>query len=182
MDEVLTYRYREPNNQSGYWFNETTDDWKVFWGQYPCSPAVQIPNTYPTKFFDDPILSEATESHVVIQLWKGLCPKFLGAASYPGGVGAEVGIYYRSTLDPFSSTEWWPFLTGSFEIQYHLVYQDSEDPIFSTQKEKTWWLNKWMEEESYARFRQNNPRAYPENEAFKYRLVYEINGHTYPTW
>lgn len=34
MDEVLTYRYREPNNQSGYWFNETTDDWKVFWGVF----------------------------------------------------------------------------------------------------------------------------------------------------
>ena len=35
---------------------------------------------------------------MVIQLWKGNCPKFLGfigIESFPGGIGAEVGVYRR---------------------------------------------------------------------------------------
>ncbi|MCF8199665.1 MAG: hypothetical protein K9J42_12920 [Sulfuritalea sp.] len=36
---------------------------------------------------------------VILHLWKGLCPKFRNSNDYPGGYGAELGIYLERTED-----------------------------------------------------------------------------------
>jgi hypothetical protein len=85
-----TIRYSE---SSGYHFTETSESWKETCEPLPCFLALQWPG-YASGIVEDTIDGNA----VVIQWWKGLCPKFLGAfgvQSFPGGVGAEVGIYRR---------------------------------------------------------------------------------------
>src|SRR5439155_316397 len=80
----------EYSDANGYKYNETTGWWKQMCIAFPCFAELWWPD-YSTSFFDDVI-----DGHpVVIQLWKGWCPKFLGSKKFPGGVGAEVGVYHR---------------------------------------------------------------------------------------
>jgi hypothetical protein len=57
--------------------------------------ALQWPG-YATTSFDVTLKGQPA----VIQPWKGWCPKFLGLADFPGGVGGEVGVYKRVTGHP----------------------------------------------------------------------------------
>ena len=81
-----TIRYR---GESNVMFNETSENWKALCGQLPCSLALQWPG-YSTTIMEDTV----SGSPVVIQLWKGWCPKFLGAvtAVFPGGVGDRKSV------------------------------------------------------------------------------------------
>jgi hypothetical protein len=77
----------------GYWFNETSESWKEMCRAFPCFAALQWPG-YASTVIEDRINGQ----DVVIQLWKGWCPKFLGLAGvqiFPGGIGGEVGVYRR---------------------------------------------------------------------------------------
>lgn len=180
----FTRRYQDAN---GYWYNETTESWRRFWGQFQCFAALQWAG-YPTRYFDDSLLSGKTGYDVVIQLWKGRCPKFLRFANYPGGIGAEVGVYYRRNqffkdyaFDPLWRWQWWPFRSGhDFNIQFTLAFPDGEETLFSTELETTWWLNKWMEEDSYKQYAKDHGGSLPAPD--EYRLDYEIDGHRYDRW
>jgi hypothetical protein len=86
LGQSPTRRYTE----NGFDFDETSDEWKVMCQALPCFAALHWPD-YSTKVVEDRINGQA----VVIQLWKGFCPQFLNAANFPGGTGAEVGIYRR---------------------------------------------------------------------------------------
>jgi len=76
--------------QYPYLFVETSDWWKDMCSILPCFPALAW-SGYLTKCIDTTINGHP----VVIQLWKGWCQKFFGRSDFPGGIGAEVGIYRR---------------------------------------------------------------------------------------
>jgi hypothetical protein len=92
-----TFQYTDA---SGYKFDETSEQWKQMCTSFPCFALLEWPG-YATQVVETTIEGQA----VVIQLWKGTCQKFLGPSDFPGGVGAEVGVYHqmpgraRPTLD-----------------------------------------------------------------------------------
>lgn len=78
------------NDANGYSFVETSEWWKQDCTAFPCFAALHWPG-YATQVVEDTINGQP----VVIQLWKGDCQKFLGLPQFPGGIGAEVGVYRR---------------------------------------------------------------------------------------
>jgi hypothetical protein len=74
----------------GYDFDETSPSWKEECRALPCFKDIRWPD-YDTWVVEDVIDGQP----VVIQLWKGWCQQFLGRSDFPGGIGAEVGVYRR---------------------------------------------------------------------------------------
>ncbi|MFO0612991.1 MAG: hypothetical protein U0414_10405 [Polyangiaceae bacterium] len=73
----------------GYHYVGMSESWKRMCLDLPCSKRVQIPLFYKEQHIDTTIDGEA----VVVQAWRGNCPKaFRGM---PGGIGGEVGVYRR---------------------------------------------------------------------------------------
>lgn len=75
-------------SDGGYGYVEVAEWLKDVASNFPCSAVMEWPG-YDTEIVEDTINGQP----VVIQLWKGWCPKFVDFM--PGGVGAEVGIYRR---------------------------------------------------------------------------------------
>lgn len=197
---------------SGYSFNETSESWKELCSVFPCFSAIQWPG-YATEIIEDVIDGEP----VVIQLWKGWCQKFLSIpgmqipflprSPFPGGIGAEVGIYRRipgklrptslpflppplagmilSYLGSLADNElWWPFPELGAEIKFTLTNPITNQPFFSAGPETSYWLCKWMDEDSYLQYErdQGSGNAPTIFSAVDYRLQCEINGKRYPSW
>jgi hypothetical protein len=82
----------------GFKFVETSDQWNKACEPLPCFAEMYWPG-YATK-----CISATIANHpVVIQLWKGRCPQLLGSNdAFPGGIGAEVGIYRRVATTQYS--------------------------------------------------------------------------------
>jgi hypothetical protein len=81
----------EIDRQDGYTYIETARPWKAMCSTLPCFAEMWWPN-YLTKV----VRTKIGGHDVIIQLWKGWCQRCLGPfASFPGGVGAEVGIYRK---------------------------------------------------------------------------------------
>ena len=75
----------------GLKFVETSDQWNKACEVLPCFAEMYWPG-YATKC----ITSKVGDEDIVIQLWKGFCPQLFGSwGAFPGGIGAEVGIYRR---------------------------------------------------------------------------------------
>jgi hypothetical protein len=183
------------------WYNETSESWKAMCLAFPCFEALQWPG-YASAVVEDVIDGQP----VVIQLWKGLCPKFagpFGVQSFPGGVGAEVGIYRRipGRAAPTSFPGlpqlgwaqkllnmagagagvdlWWPAPELTTKIEFQLINPISGDVVFSAGPETSYWLTKWMDETDYQQFKLDHavPSAYTD-----FVLKYKINGKTYHSW
>jgi hypothetical protein len=86
------------------WFNATSGAWKDLCDQLPCTAWLAWPGYY-TAAYETTIGG----TDVVIQCWKGWCQRpiptvqRLGSTrkvSFPGGIGAEVGIYRRDPDRP----------------------------------------------------------------------------------
>lgn len=185
VSPVVRYRASED-----HLVNETSESWKVLCSGLPCSLALQWPG-YSTAIVEDSI----DGIPVVIQLWKGWCPKFLGLDAFPGGVGAEVGVYRRmpgrarpasmpflpqpfanKVLDMLATVAdenlWWPFPELGATLRFQLIHRNSGREFFAAGPETSYWLAKWMEDASYkdyARRRGAPPPSffpwYPENDA-----------------
>lgn len=161
-----TIRYRGQNDTM---FNETSESWKAMCSVLPCSLALQWPG-YSTAIVEDVIDGNS----VVIQLWKGWCPKFLGPVVqvFPGGVGGEVGIYRRIPgkvrpaslpflpsslealiLDSLASAAdedlWWPFPELATRVEFTLHNPVSGEVFFNAGPQSSFWLAKWMDDASY---------------------------------
>jgi hypothetical protein len=155
-----------------------------------------------TQVVEDTIDGQA----VVIQLWKGTCQKFLGLADFPGGIGAEVGVYHRvpgrarptlSSLSflpsPFAAfivttiatlTDdqlWWAFPELNTQIDFALTNPVTNQLFFNAGSETTYWLNKWMDDDSYETY-QNNQGGQTPASPTDYLLGYRINGSPFPSW
>ncbi len=177
----------------GYGFIETSEQWKVLCSNLPCFTALQWPG-YSTLVVDDTINGEP----VVIQLWKGLCPNFLGLSQFPGGFGAEVGVYRRmpgrarptslpflppnvaasilSSIASLTDNElWWPAPDLNAQLTYTLINPNTNQPFYSAGPETSYWLAAWMSMGSYFK--------YSWDQGFKvplmpddYILEYTVNG------
>ena len=204
----LTVAYQEP---TGYKFVETSDDLKQAAAALPCFKALHWPD-YATDIVEDTINGK----RVVIQLWKGWCQQFLSSPNFPGGVGAEVGIYERVTGKGFPAERpdwcpqalwvflqqksklangdfWWPVAEQN-EVEWEFINPVNNTVAFRAGPQKTYWRNKWMDNESYAQFERDQgkkwswlPAWFPLNTqtpklAVNYILSYKINGKSYPRW
>ena len=204
----LTVAYPEP---TGYKFVETSDDLKQAAAALPCFKALHWPD-YATDIVEDTINGKP----VVIQLWKGWCQQFLSSPNFPGGVGAEVGIYERVTGKGFPAERpdwcpqalwlflqqksklangdfWWPVAEQN-EVEWELINPVNNTVAFRAGPQKTYWRNKWMDNESYAQYEKDQgkkwsllPAWFPWNTqtpklAVNYILSYKINGKSYQRW
>jgi hypothetical protein len=84
------------DTKDGYEFVETSDDWNQRCQSLPCFAQIYWPG-YATAV----VRQRIGGVDAVIQLWKGYCPVFLAAQGvFPGGLGAEVGIYRSAPAEP----------------------------------------------------------------------------------
>jgi hypothetical protein len=81
----------DTDTENGLKYIETSYNWKSVCSTLPCFAEMWWPD-YVTK-----VIKTTISGHpVVIQLWKGWCQRFGGRwANFPGGMGAEVGIYRK---------------------------------------------------------------------------------------
>jgi len=186
-----TKRYVE----NGYDFNETSPEWKEACRNLPCFSAVWWPD-YSTEVIEETINGEP----IVIQLWIGWCQKFLNRDDFPGGIGAEVGIYHRIPDKPPPSTLpflpqkmadfmldhiadlggdhlWWPYPELNTELEFEMVNPKTGETFFHAGPQTTYWLTKWMTTDSYEKYK----KAHGHTPFFSvnYNLRYKINGKTY---
>lgn len=189
-----TFGYTDAN---GYEYVETSEWWKDMCSIFPCFAAIHWPD-YDTAIVEDTIDGQP----IFIQLWKGWCQKFLGLESFPGGIGAEIGVYRRipgkarptslpflpdkfekfilNALATLSDDElWWPFPELQAQIEYTLVNPETGQTFFSAGPERSYWLAKWMNDGSYLKYRYSHKSPIF---AVDYLLDYTINGKSYPRW
>jgi hypothetical protein len=159
-----------PRQEGAYTYTEDPPEDLVEW--LPCGPWTVLPG-YPTSYFDTTINGR----RVLVQLWKGLCPDYLGRG--PGGIGAEVGLYKRDRWLP--KKFWWPDYHHKQVIEFSLMNPKANDEFFSAGgKGKIWWLHKWMKADSYAQYMKARNDKVPAKPA-DYVLHYKINGQSF-TW
>jgi hypothetical protein len=183
----------ETVDSRGYSYVETSEWWKDLCSVLPCFSALQWPG-YATTVIDDVINGQP----VVIQLWKGWCQKFLGLQFFPGGIGAEVGVYrripgrLRPTSLPFLPPEyeafvlgnlqrladnelWWPAPDLNTRLEFTLINPSTNEAFFSAGPETSYWLAKWMNEPSYVKYCVDQQGRFPILPD-AYILEYTING------
>jgi hypothetical protein len=181
----------------GYRYVETADWWKKACEPLPSFAEVWWPD-YATKVVEGIVIDGKP---IVVQLWKGWCQRFLGRDDFPGGIGAEVGIYQRisgktppsqlpSVADNVANVLlrgisrvapqdlWWPFPALGTEVSFELVHPKSNRVFFSALPEKTYWRNLWMDPSSYEQYRRDVNHDVPIFSAH-YELQYTINGKSY---
>jgi hypothetical protein len=187
--------------ENGYSFVEVSENWKQMCSYLPCFDALQWPG-YASIHVDSTINGDA----VVIQLWKGWCQKFLGLQVFPGGVGAEVGVYQRipgkarpSAL-PFLPPQieafflnamagltddqiWWPYPNNA-EITFTMINPVNNQTFFNAGPENSYWLAKWMNDPSYVQYQldQGLGTVPTHLNAVDYILDYTVNGRQYDRW
>lgn len=156
----------------GYWHCQNTEWWKQQCSKLPCSKALKW-ETYETKADT----WEHKGKYYVIQLWKGHCQKFLDQNGFPGGYGAEVGLY------EFGELYWLPCLDPIFEMSFKLSFtglEESEPYVFlDNASVKTWWQTEWIEPESYNLWLEKHGGSGNAPYVMNMKMNYTINGHDY---
>jgi len=194
---------------SGYKFDETSESWKQLCTDFPCFSLLHWPG-YDTQVVDtvngQPLLIGGQP--VVIQLWKGTCQKFLGLSNAPGGIGAEVGVYHRvpgrarptlqqllslgvpaqlasliiAGIAPLTDDQlWWAFPELVTQVKFILTNPVTNETFVTAGPETTYWLNKWMDDDSYEQFKKDHGNQTPASPT-DYLLNYSINGAGFPPW
>lgn len=97
-------------------------------------------------------------------------------SAFPGGYGAEVGIYTPGKGAP--EAYWLPYVQPKIKIQFWLVDPINGDTIVHAGEEETWWRTKWMTTHSYrTKYLPTLPKGDPRvNDDLRFVLHYEING------
>jgi hypothetical protein len=175
----------------GYHYEETSPAWKVACKDLPSFAALHWPG-YETSVVEDTIDGQP----VVIQLWKGHCQRFFGLNDFPGGIGAEVGIYRRIAGKPLPASLpnlpseisgfilhaihalgtdfWWPYPDLQTQVSFDFVNPTTNKTFFSAGPEATYWMNRWMRPDSYRAYASVNSQLPLWTE--DYVLNYTING------
>jgi hypothetical protein len=182
-----------------YTYVETSESWKQMCSALPCFLALQWPG-YATTIVETQIDGQ----DVVLQLWKGYCPKFLGHASFPGGIGAEVGVYRRipgkvrptafaflpgplgalvgNALATLNDNDlWWPAPELNASIEMRLRNPVTGTTFLSAGPESSYWLTRWMNELDYLQyvFSHQAPAVW---DFTAYVLEYSVNGQAFEPW
>ncbi len=179
---AMDWRTVKTTDARGYHFDGTSPGWDKACESLPCFENLAWPG-YRTEVIERQVRGQ----DVVIQLWKGRCQRFLGLDDFPGGIGAEVGVYKRRDnvplprrLDlgnPFLNAwmlanlrfragddVWWAAPEMEAKIVFEFINPITGEVIFGAEKENTYWLNKWMYPEDYGRYgeaagRNNMPQS-----------------------
>ena len=186
--------------EGGYNYDETSEFQKKICAVFPCAMAMQWPG-YATTIVEDTL----DGAEIVIQLWKGLCPKFddaLWTQYLPGGVGAEVGIYRRipgkviptsfGNLQPgpllqalmaLSHTAaadlWWPAPDLGAELWMRFINPNTREVMFEAGPQTGYWLTKWMYPSDYRNYKRDHDGAANYTD---YILEFTVNGKIYHHW
>ncbi|MBV9157999.1 MAG: hypothetical protein JO097_17170 [Acidobacteriaceae bacterium] len=201
-----TFQYTDA---CGYKYDETSEQWKQLCTNFPCFALLQWPG-YSTQVVDTMAGQPLTINGqpVVIQLWKGTCEKFLGSSNFPGGIGAEVGVYHRvpgrarptlqqllalgvpsslatliiAGIAPLTDDQlWWAFPELDTQVEFTLTNPITTEIFFTAGLETTYWLNKWMDDDSYEHYQAAQRDQTPPSTT-DYLLAYSINGNSFPPW
>lgn len=206
---VFTVAYEEPN---GYKYVETSPELKQFASGLPCFKPITWPG-YSTKVIENETINGKP---VVIQLWKGWCQQMFSSPNFPGGVGGEVGIYERvegrglEAEKPDFMPEmfwnllreaskhggthfWWP-VAEMHEVEFDFINPITKSVVFHAGPQKTYWRNKWMDNESYNEYQNSTGKRWPNLPGWVpfnsrtpakpngYVMEFKINGKPYERW
>jgi hypothetical protein len=190
-------------SQAGYQFSETSEYWKMMCQLLPCCLLLQWPGYQTAKV--DVVLNGQP---AVIQVWRGHCQRFLGDSNFPGGYGAEVGVYNLDGWGSRSSDNipnsgglsqinsmmagsddiWYPAPQLVEYINFDMVNPNSNEVFFSSEAQNTYWNCKWMEPDSYELYKRNQNGNYPNDDIYILRFtvnnqqfIWPIDGDIQPT-
>jgi hypothetical protein len=158
---------------NGYQCIETSEIWKWAFAPLPSNTSVAWPG-YATEAINTVINGQP----IVIQPWLGHCQKFLGMDGFPGGFGAEVGIYVNEPRkDPIPDGAgvpvwmkvllegahwfggahlWWPKFECMFDISFKVINPiTGKVMIEKTEPKPTYWSNLWMQPGEYDRYKKD---------------------------
>ena len=165
-------------------FVQTSQLWKNLCSALPSSIATTSWPGYRTMVFYDQWIGGF--GPLIIQVWKGRCEKFMGdrVNRFPGGVGAEVGVYQRAP--GLARNCWVPCVSKMFPLWFCLINPHTQDVVFDSNGqslsnifETTYWLNRWVSHTDYETFKSKNPSLkLPANPAY-YTLEFTVNGVNY---
>lgn len=176
-----------------YEYTSVSEEWKAACSHLPCFSALRWHG------YESTVREIKIGNHdVVVQLWKGTCQKAFGADSAPGGIGAEVGVYkhFGDGVPPrpvgripsffetiraalpigHNSPFWLPWPELKTKLTFKLTHEGKE--FFSAGAETGYWLAKWMNPESYERFKREPGVKVPLDPS-RYDMSYTINGVEY---
>lgn len=187
--ESNVYVYGDSN---GYQYDETSEQWKMMCQVLPCSLALRWPG-YATASVNVTLKGRPA----VIQVWRGHCQRVLGDASFPGGYGAEVGVYVAgdtaenqaalrllAAADPAlslvlgSSTLWLPAPHLVDTVAFTMLNPVTGEVFISSPAEPTYWNCKWMEPDSYTRYCADQNGRVPSSPD-QYVLQFTVNGQSF---
>src|SRR5262249_26784735 len=76
---------------------------------------------------------------------------------------------------------WWAFPELNTKVEFTLTNPVTNQTFFTAGPETTYWLNKWMDDDSYEAY-QRNQAARPPASPTDYLLDYKVNGALFPRW
>ncbi len=179
-------------HKDGYDFDEVSEVWTAFCSDFACGSWVSFGGYTETHRYDVDIPGTGK---VIVQLWKRRCPRFSDnfdtnrlkkwnfGGKYPGGIGAEVGVYRPrgkgSMMDAAGQDQWVPVVDPKLRISFQLIDPRSGKVLVEAEEKNTWWRTKWITMESFEKYKQGT--ATPDN-LLEYELHYSINGVKQPVW
>jgi len=177
---------------------EVSEIWTGFCSDLACGPWVRFPGYSEAHRYNANIPGVGP---AIIQLWKGYCPRYnitekaLGTntqalvnigKNFPGGLGAEVGVYVpRKGLDmmgaalattPLGKGEWVPLVNKNIGISFQLVDKKTGKVVVDAPEKQTWWRTKWKNVGDPGK-----PFG-GLTDPLEYELRYKINGVAQPAW
>jgi hypothetical protein len=193
------WRTVKTTDSRGYRYDETSPAWEKACEALPCFAALAWPG-YRTAIVERKINGE----EVVIQLWKGRCQRFLGLDDFPGGIGAEVGVYRRkdlriprrlhlgnALLDAWLRADlrlranddfWWAAPEFKTKLAFEFINPITHEVIFSAADENSYWLNKWLYPEDYGRYGDTVGNSNMPQSSSHCLLRYSINDEPMQDW
>ncbi|MBN2341869.1 MAG: hypothetical protein JXR45_10275 [Deltaproteobacteria bacterium] len=159
--------------------------WKRFCWVLPCSSVLHWPgystSVLKTKIENETVYIQVWKGYCQRFADWSWVPKSM-RYNFPGGYGAEVGVYYKDPKRfilafscPFiwkflASNQmaslfckkkgiWWPWYNKKSkkfhpQISFDLYYK--EKFLLSSQNSKTWWQTKWINENGFAKYMNEN--------------------------
>lgn len=186
-----TVRTADPS--TGYQFDTTSPQWKTACAPLPSFAALEWPG-YATTTIEATVCGKPC----VIQPWMGDCQQFLGRTQYPGGIGGEVAVYVRESRSGplpdismlpqpaqlmFQAMDfiggdglWWPDPDVMPQIEFTLINTLTNSVFLRADQESHYWVNKWMEPNSYAQYVKDMSGQVPSPR--QYKMVFTVDGVT----
>jgi hypothetical protein len=76
---------------------------------------------------------------------------------------------------------WWAYPELNTRVTFTLTNPVTNQAFFTGDSETTYWLSKWMDDDSYEQY-QSNQRNHTPGSPADYLLDYSINGMDFPRW